>query len=85
MTDAIVDALLLTLANVEGHAGETFDLDSAMGVLEAAAATLRETDAEDRRVIAERARALAAEGGDSERVEFFENFMDNIGLESPEG
>ena len=81
MTDAIVDALLVTLANVEGYAGETFDLDTAVKVLESAAAILRDANPEERALVAGRARELAAQGGDPERISFLENIGEGLGLD----
>jgi hypothetical protein len=84
VTDAIADALLITLANVDAYAGETFDLDNAMGVLEAAAARLQTASADEKRLLTERSRALASEGGDPDRVAFFENLPENLGLNEEE-
>jgi hypothetical protein len=81
VTDAIVDALLVTLANVEGYAGETFDLDTAVKVLESAGAILRDADAEERTLLVRRARELAAQGGDPERISFLENIGEGLGLD----
>jgi hypothetical protein len=58
--DAITDTLLYTLADIDGHADVTFDLDSAIRVLEAAQAGLEEASADEKRHVVERARALAA-------------------------
>ena len=61
MSDAITDTLLYTLADIDAHADVTFDLDSAIRVLEAAHAGLEAASPDERRHVVERARALAAE------------------------
>ena len=81
MTNAIVDALLVTLANVEGYADETFELDTAVKVLESAAAILRDASREERALLVRRARELAAQGGDPERISFLENIGAGLGLD----
>jgi len=81
VTDAIVDALLATLANVEAYADETFDLDSAVKVLESAGAILQGANREERALLVRRARELAAQGGDPERISFLENIGEGLGLD----
>ncbi len=56
MTNAILDALLVTLADVEAYGGETFDLDAAVKVLENAAAILHDASEEERQLLILRAR-----------------------------
>ncbi len=84
MTNAILDALLVTLADVEAYGGETFDLDAAVKVLENAAAILHDASEEERQLLILRARALAAQGGDPARIAFFENIGEGLGLEEDE-
>lgn len=81
MTNAITDALLVTLANVEAYGGETFELDTAVKVLEE---RLGNTPWGQRRGTATSHRSrsrLAAQGGDPERIAFFENIGEGLGLE----
>jgi hypothetical protein len=82
VTDAIVDALLESLASVELHAGEAFDLDTSMKVLESAAALLQTASAEERRRLIARADALAATTEAPEKKEFLENIRENLGIDS---
>jgi hypothetical protein len=82
VTDAIVDALLESLAGVELHAGEAFDLDTSMKVLESAAALLQTASAEERRRLIARADALAATTVAPEKKEFLENIRENLGIDS---
>jgi len=60
VSDAITDTLLFTLADIHAHADVTFDLDSAIRVLEAAQAGLEAASADEKRHVVERATALAA-------------------------
>jgi hypothetical protein len=49
-----------------------------------AAATLSEATAEERALLIDRARELAAQGGSAERIAFFENIGANLGLDEDE-
>jgi hypothetical protein len=81
MTDAILDALLVTLADVEAYGGKTFELDTSVKVLEGAAAILHDASQEERQLLILRARELAAQGGDPERIAFLENIGEGLGLD----
>ena len=72
MTDVIADALLIIMGDVDANADVSFDLDSAIRVLESTHAMLQEASPDERQYLAKRSDALAAQGGNRERVEFFE-------------
>jgi hypothetical protein len=79
MTTTIADALLETLLSVEAYAGETFELDTAMKVLEDAGAILRSASPEEKQLLIERAQGLAAKNpADPERVEFMNGVAANL-------
>lgn len=79
-THAIADALLETLVSIELHAGEAFDLDTSVGVLETAAAVLRDASAEERRLVIARAAYLAQQTPHPGRREFLANLGENLGI-----
>jgi hypothetical protein len=78
MTDVIADALLIIMGDVHANADVSFDLDSAIRVLEGTHAMLQEASPDERQHLAERADALAAQGGNRERVEFFETVAEDL-------
>jgi hypothetical protein len=78
VSDAITDTLLITLANIHAHADVTFNLDSAIGVLESAQAGLEAASADEKRHIEERAKALAAKSNDPELIAFFEALIEDM-------
>jgi hypothetical protein len=71
VSDAITDTLLYTLADIDAHADVTFDLDSAIRVLEAAQASLEAASADEKRHVVERAKTLAARSNHAEAKAFF--------------
>jgi hypothetical protein len=81
MTDVIVDTLLVTLGDVDGYRGETFDGDTAVKVFDTAAAILQGASEDERQLLVRRARRLAAEGGDPDRIAFFETIGARLGFE----
>jgi hypothetical protein len=78
VSDAITDTLLFTLADIHAHADVTFDLDSAIRVLESAQAGLEAASADEKRRGVERAKTLAAESNDSELIAFFEALIESL-------
>jgi hypothetical protein len=80
MTHAIADALLETLASVELHAGEAFDLDTSVSVLEAASALLRDASSDERELLVARGAALAARTPHPDKQEFLANVGESLGI-----
>jgi hypothetical protein len=80
MTRAIGDALLETLATVEINAGEAFDLDTSVRVLETAAALLRDASPEEREMLIARGAALAEATVDPGRRDFLANVGESLGI-----
>ena len=81
MTPETTDVLLETLASIEVHAGEEFDLDVAVAILERAAAGLQQASPEERRALVERAEALGSrQSGPPERDAFLLGLSENLGL-----
>jgi hypothetical protein len=78
VSDAITDTLLFTLADIHAHADVTFDLDSAIRVLEAAQAGLEAASVEEKRHVVERARALAAKSQHTETKAFFAALIEGL-------
>jgi len=76
--DAIIDTLIFTLANIHAHADVTFDLDSAIGVLESAQAGLDAASPDQKRRVVERAKALAAESNDADLKAFLEALIESL-------
>jgi hypothetical protein len=79
-----MDALLVTLASVEVYGseerGELFELDSAVTVLENAAADLSRASEDERQRLVQRAHQLAAKSNDPRRTDFLENIGEYLGL-----
>jgi len=78
MSDAIPDALIITLANIHAHADVTFNLDSAINVLETAHATLETATRDEKRQLQDRAASLAARSQDAELIAFLTAFVDQL-------
>jgi hypothetical protein len=78
MTNAVADALLIIMGDVHANADVSFDLDSAIRILESTNAMLQEASSDERQHLATRADALAAQGGDRERVEFFKTVAEDL-------
>jgi hypothetical protein len=76
--DAIIDTLIFTLANIHAHADVTFDLDSAIGVLESAQAGLDAASPDQKGCVVERAKALAAESNDADLKAFLEALIESL-------
>jgi hypothetical protein len=56
----------------------TFNLDSAISVLEAAAAGLQAATPREKRLVEERAKTLAAESRDAELIAFLEALVESL-------
>jgi hypothetical protein len=80
MPRAIADALLETLASVEVNAGEAFDLDTSVRVLETAAALLQGASPEEREMLTTRGAALAEATVDPDRRDFLANIGEGLGI-----
>ena len=78
MSDAVTDTLLFTLADIHAHADVTFNLDSAIGVLESAQAGLERASPDEKRHVVERAKALAADSHDAELKVFLESLIESL-------
>ena len=78
MSDAIIDTLLFTLADIHAHADVTFNLDSAIGVLESAQAGLEAATPDEKRRLVGRAKALAARSQDAEFIEFLKVLTESL-------
>jgi hypothetical protein len=78
VSDAITDTLLITLADIHAHADVTFDLDSAIGVLESAQAGLERARPDEKRRVVERAKALAADSDDAELKAFLAALIESL-------
>jgi hypothetical protein len=79
---AIADALLETLAAVELHAGEAFDLDTSVRVLESAAALLQKASSDERELVVARGMALAEQTSHPDKKEFLANIGESLGIEA---
>jgi hypothetical protein len=78
VSDAITDTLLYTLADIHANADVTFNLDSAIRVLEAAQASLEAASADEKRHVVKRARALAAQSPHPETKAFFAALIEGL-------
>ena len=78
MSDAIIDTLLYTLADIDAHADVTFNLDSAIRVLESAQAGLQAASADEKERVVERAKTLAAKSNHAETKAFFAALIESL-------
>jgi hypothetical protein len=78
MSDAITDTLLLTLADIHAHADVTFQLDSAIGVLESAQTGLEKATPDEKQHVVERAKALAAHSNDADLIAFLDALVESL-------
>jgi hypothetical protein len=78
VSDAITDTLLYALADIHANADVTFNLDSAIRILEAAQASLEVAGADEKRHVVERARVLAAQSPHAETKAFFATLIESL-------
>ena len=78
MTDVIANALLTLMADVDANADSSFDLDTAVRILESTYAMLLEASPDERQHLATRADALAAQSLNREGMEFFKTLAEDL-------